>query len=1053
MSVPEQIPESNYVGNGTTTTFAANFDYASDSDVYVTVNGIAPEIGQATFANGVFTFATAPASGALVRVYRSTPIERDTEYDNHDNVFQPNVVNIDFDRIWFVLQEHLLSLGITNQRITKEISDRIQADLDLTFDYIQRDESLKQYVDQTIGALTDAPDFSGILASYVKDASGKSQQTINNENSLAISQKAPISLVDDVAQKAPISLVAEVNDKAPLSIVDTVNLKANQSYVDTALAGFQNGAIKTYPTLAAANADIANIAINTKVSVLSATDGGDYYKANASATSLTKSPWDAIAQAKAYTNNINSITNRLRSSLVNFDEFPISTNQYVTFQKIGSSLKIYCAPNTGVIQSEWRADASDFKTGKFSAQIKLSADVGSGGTVLVKQYDLSNTLLGTTNIATALSGVINNQTYSVSDVALVAGAKFVGIELNLSDSTNKVRTATISEIILSDGAYIGTLPLIQNFLPKINVFPSPSLSKSKATLFNASSSDGVLTLEGSAQQEATFDLNVNDLVKVGSYLAFSASVFTDTVGKVDLSLQCFNSSNTQINTNIVIANTQINTWEKVETRLIVPANTAYVRFRFVKRTGTSLAQIRSVIATSSDAYKALTLNAFPDFSSGGGSYNIIYMSKTGSDLNDGKAKSRAVASMAKAISLASPRGQIIVAEGDYEYTSDGFTWAGVSELNIEAERNARVRFITNNKLSGITKTAGYTKVYQAPLLSSGWNPPRGNWIWHHDSPDPRSLISPSERLALQRGQTHRLLSTKIEKVNSIAEIESATVPKWYHDTTNNTIYFSIWGGDDATTADIRIPSSRYSPFYGGTGTEKIRMIGIDALYAGNNGISAQRLISVEIQNCRCMFNKDNGAAYDDSKFIIARYNEYAGNEWDGGNVHCYQSNNYQMPVVYQAFDIWSHDNGDDGDSMHEICLGTYWGGLYEYNGDRGIATAYGAHATAYSTHARYNGKIDPVGGEGFAALGQLSTDTGVGTQMDCYNCISIGNRYNYMATLSSSTVNAYNCTSRDAFGVGYFGDSGTVNAYDCKTTGDAVVKSGIVNIKNSDILS
>jgi len=258
MSVPNQIPESNYVGNGTTTTFAANFDYASDSDVFVTVNGVTPEIGQATFANGVFTFTTAPASGAAVRVYRSTPIERDTEYDNHDNVFRPRVVNIDFDRIWFVLQEYLMNLGITNQVIAKEIADRILADqqimqhiatqisnvttdyitrdLELKDDYIQRDqinrnalelqisatnnalsteanerksnddsiitdyilrdETLRNYIDQTLGALLDLPDFQGIEAQFVKDASGKSQQDINDSVTQVCNSIADMLAID-----------------------------------------------------------------------------------------------------------------------------------------------------------------------------------------------------------------------------------------------------------------------------------------------------------------------------------------------------------------------------------------------------------------------------------------------------------------------------------------------------------------------------------------------------------------------------------------------------------------------------------------------------------------------------------------------------------------------------------------------------------------------------------------------------------------------------------------------------------------------------------------
>lgn len=58
---------------------------------------------------------------------------------------------------------------------------------------------------------------------------------------------------------------------------------------------------RSYSTLAAANADIANIALGAKVSVLNETDGGDYCKATAGATSLTKSPSDPLMQSKNYT--------------------------------------------------------------------------------------------------------------------------------------------------------------------------------------------------------------------------------------------------------------------------------------------------------------------------------------------------------------------------------------------------------------------------------------------------------------------------------------------------------------------------------------------------------------------------------------------------------------------------------------------------------------------------------------------------------------------------------------------------------------------------------
>lgn len=61
------------------------------------------------------------------------------------------------------------------------------------------------------------------------------------------------------------------------------------------------GYFKRYISLAAANADIANIPVNGVVKVTDAVDGGDYERATVEATSLTKSPYDSLVRAKAQT--------------------------------------------------------------------------------------------------------------------------------------------------------------------------------------------------------------------------------------------------------------------------------------------------------------------------------------------------------------------------------------------------------------------------------------------------------------------------------------------------------------------------------------------------------------------------------------------------------------------------------------------------------------------------------------------------------------------------------------------------------------------------------
>ena len=102
---------------------------------------------------------------------------------------------------------------------------------------------------------------------------------------------------------------------------NAITPKADKIYVDTALAGFTNGVSKFYSTLALANADITNITIKDKVDIGEIANGGTWYKATAGATSLTKSPYDPLAQAKAFTKDSTDV----------FDVSAYSNNYNLTF--------------------------------------------------------------------------------------------------------------------------------------------------------------------------------------------------------------------------------------------------------------------------------------------------------------------------------------------------------------------------------------------------------------------------------------------------------------------------------------------------------------------------------------------------------------------------------------------------------------------------------------------------------------------------------------------------------------------------------------------------
>ena len=93
--------------------------------------------------------------------------------------------------------------------------------------------------------------------------------------------------------------VPQINTMTREEVTSALAPKADISYVDDAIGAISTDASKQYATLALANADIANIALNKNIFVSEATNGGYWYKATAGSTSLTKSAYDPLTQAKA----------------------------------------------------------------------------------------------------------------------------------------------------------------------------------------------------------------------------------------------------------------------------------------------------------------------------------------------------------------------------------------------------------------------------------------------------------------------------------------------------------------------------------------------------------------------------------------------------------------------------------------------------------------------------------------------------------------------------------------------------------------------------------
>lgn len=150
MAVPEQTPYIEHTGNGSSKSFSLGFQCESKDHLIVLIDDIEPPIATWSLSGGNVVFTTAPAAGKKIIVQRNTPFGRATNYQSFNNSFRPQTVNIDFDRIWWKLQE----LGVGDW-LLKLYVDRLhqqqEEKIDDLKDYVDdRDDELRAYLMEEI---------------------------------------------------------------------------------------------------------------------------------------------------------------------------------------------------------------------------------------------------------------------------------------------------------------------------------------------------------------------------------------------------------------------------------------------------------------------------------------------------------------------------------------------------------------------------------------------------------------------------------------------------------------------------------------------------------------------------------------------------------------------------------------------------------------------------------------------------------------------------------------------------------------------------------------
>ncbi len=855
----------------------------------------------------------------------------------------------------------------------------------------------------------------------------------------------PHNVTKDQVGLENVDNTSDVNKPISTLTQEALNLKANQTYVDTAISQLSTAATKFYPTLAEANADIANLDVNQPVQVGEVTDGGLWYKATAEATSLTKSPYDPLIQSKSYSDNKES--HAKKQNFFTYDEIigndisrvrPDSSRLQVS--KVASGIKLKNTQSSK--EYRWRFSASLFKSGVISASAKVlsmnaaGSAVTNGGVFYIWQTSSTGATLASNNtVFNNASALTNSKIVGLSNIALNPSAEFVEVGFLIAGS-NSDRELVFTDFFINDSA---SSEFVRPSINIVNQFPDPKFEFLSATSTYETTSivkegdDIVQVFENSSSARYTdYKVFAMGAFSPLNILTFKIDAFSDNSGSAGASVFVifYDESGSEIKRSTQY-NAIVNEWDRIFIEMQVPANAAYFIIRINKSGQATVGKFKRPTLSSWSSVKVADVTQ----------KTLFYVDGLiGSDSNSGT-QQLPFKTLQRALDASAAETEIFVAEGDYVEAPQ--VRARNKKIIVRAMRHAKVRLIGDGKLSNFTKTNGFTKVWQ----TTASNPETvgtsrsGFWLYQDGVPDENTVIPQNERSKYHLGRSHRLPDfSLIWKVDSVAAIEAATRPSWYW--VDNILYLSCVGGGDPNLAKIYTPTQQ-SPFYTNnlTKDQVIILEGIQSFYSGH-GFRTWDFSHVEFIRCRAMGNRTNGFEFSDSNYVKRVACEAGGNWVDGAGGHVYRSNPNKLSCSYEGFGNYDHDNGDDGQSLHEMWCGEDFGGLVEYNYDRGIATAVGAHTRHTGTVCRKNGQgqglwtIDD--GAGFGCVG-TPVDGGVSTDMELIDCVSEGNSTNISVT-EGNTLTATDSKSLDPIN-NHFSSAGRMKLIDCGYDGSGAVKN------------
>lgn len=398
-------------------------------------------------------------------------------------------------------------------------------------------------------------------------------------------------------------------------------------------------------------------------------------------------------------------------------------------------------------------------------------------------------------------------------------------------------------------------------------------------------------------------------------------------------------------------------------------------------------EISEIALTSGDPrFSTITDIPIPDL--GGLGTNKVYVSPTGDDVFGAGTAAAPLRSLGKAAEALGGAGIILMEPGTYNGEESIESQYNVNLTIMPTDGTSKPRITAGTRLTDFALNSGDTDVYV--MNTSILDGTSKKWIWEGYLKDEETLITNEEREPQHNGRTHRLEHTKLRRQSSLAALR-AEERGFYADGAGK-LYIKVKGTyADISEAHIYVPSNLGLSARNG---DKCKIMNVVVDFGS---IRLDNTRDAEVWYTESVGSGGQGLVGDTAHVKVYGHRS-GGSDNDGMNWH----NTLNVDVLGASGHIenpWCHDCGDDGDSMHEHCVGTYFGGLFEFNQDRGSAPSYGSHVVYHNVKTRKNGYLQGASGsslgEGIGLVGSNSEAGTVGTSVRCIGCVDVGSVYGF----------------------------------------------------------